>query len=112
MDVTTDAIIVLITASSDQEADGIARLLVEKRVAACVNAVSGVRSLYWWQGSMDSARETLLIAKTRTRLMAEVIKLVKQVHSYSVPEIVALPIIGGNKEYLDWLSSEATGSMV
>ena len=65
-----------------------------------------VKSFFWWQGKLDSARESLLVIKTKTSLLPELVDLVKGVHSYDVPEIVALPIIGGNEDYLEWLDSE------
>jgi len=105
-----DKIVVFITAGTEQEADNIARLLVEQRKAACVNILPGVHSLFWWHGELDSAEETLLIAKTRTSLLPQVIDMVKKAHSYDVPEIVALPIIGGNERYLRWIDDETDQS--
>jgi len=101
-----DKLVVFITASSEQEADNIARLLVEQRKAACVNIIPQVHSLFWWRGKIDSAEERLLIAKTRASLLPQVIELVKKTHSYEVPEIIALPIIGGNESYLRWIADE------
>jgi periplasmic divalent cation tolerance protein len=101
----TDSIVVLITAGSEEEAHKIAKLLVEERKAACVNIVPGVDSLFRWKGKIDSARESLLLVKTRASLFPEIITLVKETHSYEVPEIIALPIIGGSEEYLKWLDS-------
>jgi periplasmic divalent cation tolerance protein len=101
----TDSIVVLITASSEEEAHKIAKLLVNERKAACVNIVPGVDSLFRWKGKLDSARESLLLVKTRASLFPEIISLVKETHSYEVPEIIALPIIGGTEEYLKWLDS-------
>ncbi len=65
-----------------------------------------VDSSFWWQGKLESAQESLLIIKTRASLVQEVIDLVKEAHSYSVPEIIALPIIGGNQDYLKWMDAE------
>jgi periplasmic divalent cation tolerance protein len=101
----TDRIVVLITAGSDEEAHNIAELLVKEKKAACVNIVPGVDSLFRWKGKIDSARESLLLVKTKVSLFPEVVTLVKEVHSYEVPEIIALPIIGGSEEYLEWLDS-------
>jgi periplasmic divalent cation tolerance protein len=101
----TDRIIVLITAGSEKEARKIAELLVKEKKAACVNIVPGVDSLFRWKGKIDSARESLLLVKTRASLFPEIIRLVKETHSYEVPEIIALPIIGGSEEYLKWLDS-------
>lgn len=99
----TDRIIVLITAGSEEEAGKIARLLVREKKAACVNIVPRVDSLFRWKGKIDSARESLLLVKARASLLSEIISLVKEIHSYEVPEIIALPIIGGSEEYLKWL---------
>ena len=106
MDMSDQAVVVFITAGSEVEAARIAQGLVEKRVAACVNTVSGVRSLYWWQGKMESAQELLLVVKTRSSLVPMVTDVVKRLHSYTVPEVIALPIVGGNQQYLDWLLAE------
>ena len=99
-------IIILVTASSDEEARRIADGLLTRRKAACVNIVPGVSSLFWWQGKLDSAQEILLIIKTKAALLDEIVDLVKQIHSYEVPEIIALPIIGGNQDYLEWVGAE------
>jgi periplasmic divalent cation tolerance protein len=101
----TDRIIVLVTASSEEEAHKIAKLLVKEKKAACVNIVPGVQSLFRWKGKIDSARESLLLVKTRASVFSEIISLIKETHSYEVPEIIALPIIGGSEEYLKWLDS-------
>jgi periplasmic divalent cation tolerance protein len=98
-----DHVMVFITATDGEEADRLARRLLEERLAACVNIVAGADSRFWWKGRLDKARESLLIVKTRGRLLADVIDAVKKSHSYDVPEIIALPIIGGSREYLDWI---------
>jgi periplasmic divalent cation tolerance protein len=100
-----DRIIVLITAGSEEEAHKIAKLLVKQKKAACVNIVPTVDSVFRWKGRVDSARESLLLVKTRASLLSEIISLVKEAHSYKVPEIIALPIVGGSEEYLKWLDS-------
>ena len=100
-------IVVFITAADDEEACLISRVLLEQRKAACVNIVPGVSSLFWWQDSIDSAQESLLVVKTRAVLLNEIIQLVKEIHSNDVPEIIALPIIGGNQDYLEWVDNEA-----
>jgi len=99
-------IIVFITAGNSEEANQIAESLLQKRQAACVNIVPKVKSHFWWEDKLDSAGESLLIAKTKESLLPNVIESVKAIHSYSVPEIIALPIIGGNQEYLDWIDNE------
>ena len=80
--------------------------LLTQRKAACVNIVPGVSSLFWWQDKLDSAQESLLIIKTKASLLNEIITLVREVHSYDVPEIIALPIVGGNQDYLEWIGKE------
>lgn len=96
-------IVVFITTDDAKEAQQISKVLLKQRKAACVNIISNVDSLFWWEGKLDSARENLLVVKTKASLLPEVINLVKKVHSYDVPEIIALPIVGGNQEYLDWI---------
>lgn len=99
-------IVVLITTGSVEEAHNVANLLLNQRVVACVNIIPGVDSVFWWEGKLDSEQESLLIAKTKASLLTEIIKLVKSVHSYEVPEVIALPVIGGNEDYLDWIDGE------
>ena len=99
-------IVLFITASSSEEAYKIAEVLLNQRKAACVNIVPGVSSLFWWQDKIDSAQESLLIVKTKASLLPEIISLVKGIHSYDVPEIIALPIVGGNQDYLEWIGRE------
>jgi periplasmic divalent cation tolerance protein len=100
------AIVIFITASTETEAKKVAEKLLARRKAACVNIVSEVESSFWWQGKLGSTKESLLIVKTKASLLSEVVELVKSVHSYSVPEIIALPIISGNEDYLDWIDDE------
>lgn len=99
-------IVIFITASSDAEARKIAKLLLEQKKAACVNIVSSVGSSFWWKGKIDSANESLLIIKTKASVLKKIIELVKTVHSYEVPEIIAMPIIGGHDDYLKWIDNE------
>ncbi len=99
-------IVVLVTTSSGEEAHKIANALLAQRKAACVNIVPGVSSLFWWQGKLDSAQESLLLVKTEASKLGEIVTLVKEIHSYQVPEIIALPIVGGNQDYLQWLHEE------
>ncbi len=106
----TDSIVIFITANTAEEAQRIADLLLEQRQAACVNILPGVNSRFWWEGKLDSARENLLIIKTRASRLPEITNLVKGMHSNSVPEIIALPIIGGNQVYLDWIDKELKDS--
>jgi len=106
----TGKIVILVTTSSEPEAHKIADLLLSRRKAACVNIVPKVESSFWWQGKLDSAKESLLIIKTEASLLSEIVDLVKTAHSYEVPEIIALPIIGGNVDYLKWIGDEARKS--
>ena len=99
----TDRMIVLITAGSEEEAHRIAELLVKEKKAACVNIVPRVDSLFWWEGKLDSASESLLLVKTKASLFPEIVELVKRTHSYEVPEIITLPITAGSEDYLNWL---------
>ncbi|MGP8079614.1 MAG: divalent-cation tolerance protein CutA [Dehalococcoidales bacterium] len=99
-------IVVFITIDTPANAQKLADILLTARKAACVNIIPKVSSQYWWQGKIESADEVMLIVKTRAALLAELITLVKQNHPYTVPEIIALPVLGGNKDYLDWLEKE------
>ncbi len=96
-------IIILITAANKKEAAKIAHALLNNRVAACVNIVDGLESLFWWQGKVDKAGEALLIVTSRKEKFQKIVKLVKSVHSYEVPEIIAIPIVSGFKPYLKWI---------
>ena len=102
----TGKIVIFITTSTEEEARKISESLLSQRKAACINILPKVDSSFWWQGKLDSAQESLLIIKTKALLLSEIIALVKEVHSYEVPEIIALPIIGGNEDYLKWIDSE------
>jgi periplasmic divalent cation tolerance protein len=98
--------VVLVTASSEAEGLRLKKVLLEKRKAACVNIVSGVESHFWWKGKMDIADEVLLIIKTKVSAVDDIIRLVKEAHSYLIPEIIALPVIAGNEDYLKWVDEE------
>jgi len=84
----------------------ISQLLVGERKAACVNIVSQIDSIFWWEGKIDSEKECILVVKTKASLLDEVTNMIKQAHSYEVPEVIAMPIIGGNEDYLKWLNNE------
>ncbi|MBL7171128.1 MAG: divalent-cation tolerance protein CutA [Candidatus Omnitrophica bacterium] len=101
-------IVVFITASTDEEAKGIADKLLDQKKAACVNIIPKIDSHFWWQGKKEKSREVLLIVKSRGSLLDDIISLVKEAHSYEVPEIIAIPIVGGNQGYLNWIK-EVTG---
>jgi periplasmic divalent cation tolerance protein len=97
--------IVLSTASSQEQAERIARHLVEHHLAACVNLVPGVQSIYRWQEKVESEREVLLIIKTGSARLREVEAAISALHSYEVPEFLVVPIAGGSEAYLGWLRS-------
>ena len=97
------AIWVYMTAGSMEEARKVGAALIEDKLAACVNAIDGMKSMYWWDGEVQEDAEVVLIAKTTRDLLDELTARVKQVHSYDVPCIVALPIEGGNRDFIDWI---------
>jgi periplasmic divalent cation tolerance protein len=99
----TDKIVVLSTCAGEEEAERIARKLVETRLAACVNVVPRVRSFYRWQGALESADECLLVIKSSRDLFDALSAVLEQAHSYELPEALALPVIAGSRNYLHWL---------
>jgi len=101
----TDEIVVLSTCSSAEEAERLARLLVEERLAACVSVVPGVRSFYRWQGAVDCAAECMLLAKSSRGLFPALAAALEREHSYEVPELLALPVSEGSANYLNWLAA-------
>jgi periplasmic divalent cation tolerance protein len=108
MDKVTDSayVVLFITTGADEEAQLISRVLLEQRKAACVNIVPEVSSLFWWRGKIDSSRESLLVVKTKASLVDEIVQMVKGIHSSDVPEVIALSIVGGSRDYLDWIEKE------
>ena len=103
---TTEYMTVFITAPTEEEAAKISRTIVEERLAACVNIIRPVRSIYRWQGRLEDEQEVLMIVKTKKSLFERLQGRVKELHSYAVPEIIGLPVTEGSKEYLDWLGQE------
>lgn len=99
----TNAVVGLVTCSSRVEARKIARAILTKKLAACVNIVNGLESHYWWQGKLEDARECLLLIKTTRAKERAVTSAVKAVHSYEVPEMIFLPVVAGERRYLNWL---------
>jgi periplasmic divalent cation tolerance protein len=99
----TDKRIVLSTAGSEDEARKIAHQLVERRLAACVNIVPQIESIYRWQGKMESSREWLLLIKTTAEKFAAVRDAIRELHSYDVPECIAVEIEDGSPAYLEWI---------
>lgn len=104
----TEICVVLITAPDADTGAKIARTLVEERLAACVNIVSGMRSIYRWEGAVQDDAEVLLIAKTRTDCEEALARRVRALHPYDLPEILALPAVGGSRGYLDWVRAESS----
>ncbi len=99
----TEEITVFVTVTNEDEAAIIARAVVEAKLAACANITGNIRSIYSWQGKVEDDSEVLMILKTRQDLFEELSEKIKELHSYDVPEIIALPIIMGSKDYLTWI---------
>jgi periplasmic divalent cation tolerance protein len=102
----TDCIQVTTTTSKEEEARRLGRAMVEKRLAACAQVLGPVSSVYWWQGKMEEAAEWLCVFKTRGALFEQLEKEIRRIHPYEVPEIVALPIADGSRDYLEWIRKE------
>ena len=103
----SEALFVYTTAGSVEEAERIGRALVSERLAACANILPSMRSIYWWEGKMEEAAEAVLVLKTVRPNLEALTARVKALHSYEVPCIVALPIEGGNVDYLAWIAQES-----
>ncbi|MCM8800900.1 MAG: divalent-cation tolerance protein CutA [Candidatus Omnitrophica bacterium] len=103
-------LVIFITASCRKEAEKIAQVLLKYRLAACINIIKNINSFFWWQGKVDKAEESLLIIKTKKALFSQLISKVKAIHSYKVPEIIAIPIVKGERNYLDWLDESVRQS--
>jgi periplasmic divalent cation tolerance protein len=99
----SEARLVLVTAGAEEQARSIAHRLVEERLAACVNVVGPIRSIYRWRGAVEDEAEFLLLIKTRARLLGRLERRVIELHSYEVPEVLALAPSGGSAAYLGWL---------
>ncbi len=102
----TDKIVVFSTAPSAEEAEKIARSLVDARLAACVNVVPGMRSFYRWKGSIEDAPEWLLVIKSSRGRFDALRTVLEKLHSYEVPEVIALSVIDGAQNYLNWMDGE------
>ena len=100
-----DAIVVFITASNEDEGANIAKALVGERLAGCVNIVKDIRSIYMWEGKTEDEKEVLMIAKTQKSLFTKLSQRVRELHSYTVPEIMAMPVVEGSEDYLRWLKA-------
>jgi periplasmic divalent cation tolerance protein len=106
----TDKVVVLSTCGSAEEAERIARALVEARLAGCVNILPGVRSIYRWKDAIEDTAEWLLVIKTRRELFEKLTAELRRVHSYEVAEAIAIPIVAGLTEYLNWIDAETGAS--
>lgn len=102
----TDAIQVVTTTSSKEEADKIAGELVARRLAACVQVAGPITSTYHWQGKLETNQEWLCVIKTLRSRWADLEAAIRQLHSYDVPEILAFDVVTGHRDYLDWLAAE------
>jgi periplasmic divalent cation tolerance protein len=103
-------VLLYITVKDKNQARTIARTLVREKYAACANIIERITSLFFWEGNLCDENEAVLIVKTRKSLLGRVIKRVKELHTYSVPCIVALPIVGGNPDFLKWVQTETDGT--
>ena len=103
----TDYIVIYVTCGAKKEAEGIARLLVSTRLVACANLIPKVESVFWWKGKVDRAKEVLVMLKARARDFKSIEKTVRRIHSYDVPEIIAIPIVAGSQDYLRWIENSA-----
>lgn len=101
----TDKIVVLNTCASEREAERLARLLVDQRLAACVSVVPRLRSFYRWNGAVECADEWLLLIKSSRALFDRLCAAIGTAHSYEIPEVLALPVVAGSEPYLDWLAA-------
>jgi periplasmic divalent cation tolerance protein len=96
-------IIVLMTASNKEEAIKIVRILLEEKLVACANMIEAVSSFYWWKGTIEEDKEVLVIMKSHKNLFQKISSRIIKLHSYDVPEILAIPIVDGSSSYLDWM---------
>ena len=98
-----DYVMIFVTAKDKVEAEKIGQLLVKERLIACANIVSPVSSVFHWSGKIEAVKEHLVLMKSRSDLFAQLSQRVKTLHSYDVPEVLALPLVDGSKAYLDWM---------
>jgi periplasmic divalent cation tolerance protein len=96
--------VIFVTCPSRKEAGKIAKRLLNERLIACANIINEINSLFWWKGKTDKAKESLIIIKTISKNFRKIKKRIKEIHSYEVPEIIALPIAAGEKNYLKWIN--------
>jgi periplasmic divalent cation tolerance protein len=101
-------ILVFVTAASFEEAEQLGKALVEKRLAACANIVQHIQSVFWWKDTIETEQEALLMLKSQASLFPSIRKTVTELHSYDVPEIIAIPILAGSEDYLKWIKDETS----
>jgi len=97
---------VFTTTEKKEDAEKIAKTLVERRLAGCIQIIGPIVSTYWWKGSVEIAEEWLCFIKSKKTLYEELERAIKEIHPYETPEIIAIPVVTGSKDYLEWLSSE------
>lgn len=107
---STDFLQVVTTTDDKEDADRIARSLVEQRLAACAQVIGPISSTYHWQGAIENSQEWLCVAKTSRGCYAALERAIRQIHRYDVPEILATPVVAGSETYLDWMRSELEGN--
>lgn len=105
-----EKILVMMTTDSEEQAERIAKTLLEARLIACANLIGGIRSLYRWEGQVCDDREVLVFCKSRRSLFPRLSEKVKSIHGYDVPEIIALPLVEGWQPYLEWVEQETTST--
>ncbi|MGD9316351.1 MAG: divalent-cation tolerance protein CutA [Anaerolineae bacterium] len=105
----SEKLVVLMTAGSQEEAERIAHALVAEMLVACVNVIPAVTSVYRWEGQVQSDQEWLLVAKSRRDVLNDLVRRVQALHSYDVPEVIALPLVGGSDAYLRWIDRQVHG---
>lgn len=100
-----DYLVILVTTAHKKEAERIASALIEQKLIACANILSGISSIFRWKGKICREQEAILIMKTTFEKFEDIVAKIKELHSYEVPEIISLPVIKGNKDYLDWVKN-------
>lgn len=105
------SVFLYVTTSGEAEAARIARILVDERLCACANVISGMRSFYRWQGEVQDDREAVLILKTRDSLADSATERIKALHGYDLPCVVVLPLVGGNPDFLSWIEKETAAAV-
>lgn len=106
----SDAVVVLVTTESAEEAHRIGKFLVDEHLAACVNVVGRINSLFRWEGEVCDEEEALMVIKSVSGNLDALTRRVQELHSYDVPEVIALPVVGGSQDYLDWVRAESGAS--